>query len=306
MPEKDLYGELGVARDASEDELRRSYRRLAREYHPDVNPDDPAAEERFKEVSFAYEVLSDPEKRRTYDEFGHEGLAAGFSPDQARAYREWSSGAGHGPFGGDGAFHFEDLFEGLFGARMRRGPQRGPDVQSEVAVEFLAAVMGHEVRVRVPDRGTLRVRIPAGAEDGTRVRLGGQGRPGPGNGPPGDLYLVLRVRPHPFFTRDESDLFVDVPVSLPELILGTSIEVPTPEGSVSMKVPPRSPNGRKLRLRGQGGVVRGSPERGDLYVRLVAELPESDDPKLEELAHELEPLYEGQDLRSRLRSSRGS
>ncbi len=304
MPEKDLYAELGVARDAPEEEIRRSYRRLARESHPDVNPDDPAAEERFKEVSFAHEVLSDPEKRRTYDEFGHEGLARGFSPDQARAYREWSRGAGRGPFGPDAGFHFEDLFESLFGGRMQRGPQRGADVQSEVSVDFLATVMGREVRVRVPDRGTLRVRIPAGAEDGTRVRLGGQGRPGLDGGPPGDLYLVLRVRPHSFYTRDEADLFVDVPVTLPELILGTTVEVPTPEGSVSMKVPPRSPNGRKLRLRGQGGLLRGRGERGDLYVRLVAELPESDDPKLEELAHELEPLYEGQDVRSRLRSTR--
>ena len=304
MPEKDLYAVLGVARDAPDDDLRRSYRRLAREFHPDVNPDDPAAEERFKEVSFAYEVLSDPEKRRTYDEFGHEGLAAGFSPDQARSYREWSHGSGRGPFGAGDESHFEDLFESLFGGRVRRGPMRGPDVQSEVSVDFLDTVMGREVRVRVSDRGTLRVRLPAGAEDGTRVRLGGQGRPGAGNGPSGDLYLVLRVRPHPFFTRDEADLFIDVPVSVPELVLGTTIEVPTPEGSVSMKVPARSPNGRKLRLRGQGGAVRGSEERGDLYVRLVAELPASDDPKLEEIARELEPLYEGQEIRAHLKSRR--
>jgi DnaJ-class molecular chaperone len=301
MPEKDLYHELGVSRDASEDELRRSYRKLARTYHPDVNPDDPGAEERFKEISFAYEVLSDPEKRKIYNEFGHEGLAAGFSPEQARAYRDWSRGAGQGPFGADSGFHFEDLFEGLFGGRVRHGPQRGPDVQAEVSVDFLDAVMGREVRVQVPERGTLRVRIPAGAEDGTRVRLGGQGRGGPGTSPPGDLYLVVRVRPHPFFTRDEADLFVDVPVTVPELILGTTVDVPTPDGSVSMKLPPRSPNGRKLRLRGQGGALRGSDERGDLYVRLVAELPDTPDEKLEELARELEPLYGDHDVRERLK-----
>ncbi len=303
MPEKDLYRELGVSRDASEDEIRRSYRKLARTYHPDVNPDDPGAEERFKEVSFAYEILSDPEKRKIYNEFGHEGLAAGFSPEQARAYRNWSRGAGRGPFDADSGFHFEDLFEGLFGARVRRGPQRGPDVQAEVSVDFLDAVMGREVRVQVQERGTLRVRIPAGAEDGTRVRLGGQGRAGPGKSPAGDLYLVVRVRPHPFFTRDEADLFVDVPVTVPELILGTTVDVPTPDGFVSMKLPPRSPNGRKLRLRGKGGALRGSEERGDLYVRLVAELPDTPDEKLEELARELEPLYGEQDVRARLRRS---
>ena len=130
MPEKDLYGVLGVGRGASEDELRSSYRKLAREHHPDVNPDDPQAEDRFKEVSFAYEVLSDPEKRRIYDEFGHEGLAGGFNPEQARAYRDWSQGMGRSPFGHGGAeLHFEDLFENLFGARTRRGPSRGPDVE---------------------------------------------------------------------------------------------------------------------------------------------------------------------------------
>ena len=301
MPEKDLYRELGVSRDASEDEIRRSYRKLARTYHPDVNPDDPGAEERFKEVSFAYEVLSDPEKRKIYDEFGHEGLAAGFSPEQARAYRDWSRGAGRGPFDAESGFHFEDLFEGLFGGRVRRGPQRGPDAQAEVSVDFLDAVMGREVRVKVPERGTLRVRIPAGAEDGTRVRLAGQGRRGPGNSPPGDLYLVVRVRPHPFFTRDEADLFVDVPVTVPELILGTTVDVPTPDGSVSMKLPPRSPNGRKLRLRGQGGALRGSEDRGDLYVRLVAVLPDTPDEKLGDLARELEPLYGEQDIRARLK-----
>lgn len=301
MAEKDLYAVLGISREASEDELRKRYRKLAREYHPDVNPDDPAAEERFKEVSFANEILSDPEKRRIYDEFGHEGLAAGFDPEHARAYRQWSSGAGGNPFGPGVEFHFEDLFEGLFGGRTRRGPIRGQDVESEVGVDFLDAILGREVRVAVSGKGTLRVRIPAGAGDGTRVRLGGQGLPGPGNGPPGDLYLRLRVRAHPFFTRDEADLFVDVPVTLPELVLGASVAVPTPDGPVSMKIPEHSPNGRKLRLRGKGGAIRGSDERGDLYARLVLELPDDGGAKLEELAREMEPLYAGSDVRARLK-----
>jgi curved DNA-binding protein len=284
MPEKDLYAVLGVSRDVDEDQLRRSYRKLAR----------------FKEVSFAYEVLSDPEKRRIYDEFGHEGLAQGFDPDQARSYRQWSSGAGGSPFGQGSELHFEDLFESLFGGGRGR-PRRGQDVESEVSVDFLDAVMGREVRIQMPGKGTLRVKIPAGAEDGTRVRLGGQGMPGPAGASSGDLYLRLRVRSHPYFTRDEADLFVDLPVALPELVLGASVEVPTPDGSVSMKIPPHSPNGRKLRLRGKGGLVRGSKERGDLYARLVLELPDTEDPRMEELAREMEPLYEGSDLRKRFK-----
>ena len=301
MPEKDLYAVLGVGRQVNDEELRKQYRKLAREFHPDVNPDDPQAEERFKEVSFAHEILSDPEKRRIYDEFGHEGLAQGFDPEQARVYRQWSQGQGRSPFGDGVEFHFEDLFESLFGGRARRGPTRGSDAESEVSVDFLDAVMGREVRVRVQSAGALRVRIPAGAGDGARIRLAGQGLAGPGGGPPGDLYLRIAVREHPFFTRDETDLFVDVPVTLPELVLGASIEVPTPEGPVSMKVPPHSPNGRKLRLRGKGGAVRGSEERGDLYARLVVELPEAGDPKLDELAREMEPLYGDDDVRIRLK-----
>ena len=149
----------------------------------------------------------------------------------------------------------------------------------------------------------VRVRVPRGAADGTRMRLGGQGMPASDGGPPGDLYLVVHVRPHPFFTRDEGDLFVDVPVTLPELVLGASLEVPTPDGPVVMKVPARSANGRKLRLRGKGGYGRGGRERGDLYVRLALELPDTADPALEELAREMESLYEGADVRARLKRS---
>ena len=298
MPEKDLYKVLNVGRDASEDELRRSYRKLAREYHPDVNPDDPASEERFKEVGFAYEVLSDAEKRRTYDEFGHDGLAKGFDSEQARAYKQWSSGSGGSPFGRSGDFHFEDLFEGLFGGRPA-GPRRGRDLEASVSVDFLDAVMGREIRVDLQQRPTLRVRVPAGSEDGARIRLAGKGEVSGSGGPPGNLFLKLHVRSHPFFTRDEADLFVDLPVSLPELVQGTDVEVPTPDGNISMKIPPRSANGRKLRVRGKGGYARGGTNRGDLYVRLVLELPDppEDDKRLEEIADQIAPLYEGTNLR---------
>lgn len=303
MADKDLYAVLGLPRGASEEELRKSYRKLARQFHPDVNPNDPKAEERFKEVSFAYEVLSDPEKRKLYDEFGSEGLAQGFDPEQARAYREWSQGARRSPFSQSftTGLNLDDLFEGLFGGQSR-GPARGHDLESEVQVDFLDAALGREVRVRAEGKGTLRVRIPPGAADGTRVRLSGQGAPGTPGAPAGDLYLTLRVRPHPYFTRDGADLHVEVPATLPELVLGASLEVPTPDGPVTMKVPPRSRNRQKLRLRGKGAARRGGG-RGDLYVTLVAELPDTDDGRLDEIARELEPLYGGRDVRAKLKGA---
>jgi curved DNA-binding protein len=293
MAQKDPYAALGLTRGASEEEIRKAYRRLAREHHPDVNPDNAQAEERFKEISFANDVLSDPEKRALYDEFGADSLQSGFDLDQARAYRRWAdAGAG---------IDLEDLFGGLFGGRQPRGPRRGANAEGEISVDFLDAVRGGEVRVQFEGRGTLRVKIPPGADEGTRVRLAGQGSPGARGAPPGDLYLTLHVRPHPFLEREGNDLSVDVPVTIPELIRGASIEVPTAEGSVSMKIPPGSANGRRMRLRGKGVPRLGGSERGDLYVRLMAKLPETDDAQLEELAERIEPLYANHDVRAKLK-----
>ena len=302
MAEQDLYRALGVERGASDDEIRKSYRKLARKFHPDVNPNNPKAEEHFKEVSFAYDVLSDPEKRKRYDEFGSQGLAHGFDPEHARAYQRWSQGARRSP--SSGAFadpvDLEDLLSGLFGGRVARGPARGADAQGEISVEFMAAVRGEEVRVELAGAGTLRVRIPPGADGGTRVRLAGKGAPGRNGGPPGDLYLTLQVRPHRFFRREGADLHLDLPVTLAELVEGASVEVPTPEGPVKMTIPPQSQNGAKLRLRGKGA-PRRSGGSGDLLVRLVVELPSTDDPRLAEIARELESLYVGHDVREDLK-----
>jgi curved DNA-binding protein len=310
MDEPDLYRTLGVARDAGEDDIRKAYRRLARQYHPDVNPNDPKAEERFKEISYAYDVLSDPEKRARYDEFGAQGLQPGFDPEQARAYRRWAEGARRSPqheaFGEE--IDLDELFGRLgglgglggLGREWRRAPRRGRDVHAEVTVDFLDAALGREVRLEVPGRGTLRVRVPAGAADGTRVRLAGQGEPGGQGAPPGDLYLTLHVRPHPFFRREGDDLVLDLPVTIPELVLGASIEVPTPDGVATVRVPAHARPGQRLRLRGKGVARRGGG-RGDLYLRLVAELPEGRDAELEELAKRLEPLYAGRDPRAGLK-----
>ncbi len=316
MPEKDLYAVLGVGRQASADELRKAYRKIARETHPDVNPGNKKAEERFKEVSHAYDVLSDPDKRKRYDEFGMAGLAEGFDPEHARAYQRWSQGARRSP----GSQHFEavdleDLLGGLggLGDLFGGGPGRGPrgragagDTEADVEVDFLDAVRGGEMRLEIPGRGAVTVKIPAGSEDGSRIRLRGQGRPGAPGQPAGNLTLHLRVRPHPFFRRSGANLELDLPVSLPELVLGAEVEVPTPDGPVRMRIPKRSQSGQKLRVRGKGAFLRGKSERGDLYVTLQAQVPGGavDAARLEELARELEPLYAGHDLRAHLRNRR--
>jgi DnaJ-class molecular chaperone len=304
----DFYTTLGVARTASEDEIRKAYRKLARKHHPDVNPNDRKAEEKFKEISFAYEVLSDKDKRARYDEFGVQGLAEGFDPAQAREYARWSQGARRSPsyesFTSGEDVDLEDLLGGIFGgARRARGPARGRDASGEIEVDFLDAVRGGEVRVQVGDRGTLRIKIPPGSETGTKIRLAGQGDSGDPGAPAGDLFLTLHVRPHPFFRREGSDLHLELPVTIPELVQGASVEVPTPDGPVTMKIPPHSQSARVLRLRGKGAPKLGGSERGDLYVKLLAELPDPADPRLEAIAKDLEPLYEARDVRARLRKS---
>jgi len=307
MEDKDLYAILEVARGASQDDIRTSYRKLARKCHPDVNPNDKKAEDRFKEISFAYDVLSDEEKRKRYDEFGMQGLAEGFDPGHARAWARYSQQARRSPFHEtfESDVDLEDLLSGFFGRGQarQRGPGRGPDAEGGLSVDFLEAVRGSEVRVQIQGR-TLRVRIPPGAEDGSRIRVAGQGGPSPSGGPPGDLYLTLQVRRHLFYTRKGLDLYMDVPVTLPELVVGASVEVPTPwDEQVTIKVPARSRNGRVLRLRGKGVPKRGSEERGELYVKLVAQLPETDDPRLLDLAREMDSLYEGKDVRAALKGT---
>jgi len=324
MDEPDLYEILGVGRDASDDEIKQAYRKLARECHPDVNPGDERAEARFKQISFAKEVLGDPDKRKLYDEFGRDGLAAGFDPDQARAYRDWSRRAhrspSHDDFGfGGGAegIDIEDLLGQMFGRSQRGGfgggqrtgfggfrPQRGADLTAELTIDFFDAINGNEVRLQLAGRDPIRVRIPPGARDGQRIRLQGQGDSTPGEGPAGDLYIRLTVRPHPYFERDGDDLRLDLPVTLPELLRGAEVEVPTPEGPVTMSIPSGSANGRRMRLRGKGSRRPGRAGRGDLYVRLQAVMPENASAEvLEKLATELEPLYAGQDPRAALRRS---
>lgn len=312
MASADLYATLGVARDADADEIRKAFRKLARKHHPDVNQDDPSAADRFKEVSFANEILSDEKKRKLYDEFGIPGLDPNFDPDQARGFPGGGfQSAGGFSFGED--FDLDDLLGRLYGSSTsgrgsrfggfssfgRRGPTPGPDAESQITVDFLDAVRGGKITIQFQGKGALSVTIPPGADEGTRIRLAGQGGPGSEGGPPGDLYLTLHVRPHSFFRREGSNLHLDLPVTIPELINGAEVVAPTPDGPVHLKIPRGSKNGSKLRLGGKGATRRGTSPRGDLYVELNAVLPE-DSEKLREIADELESLYAGTNIREKL------
>jgi curved DNA-binding protein len=286
----DLYQELGVSRGASQDEIKKAYRKLASKVHPDRNPGNKKLEARFKQVNRAYQVLSDPKQRAQYDEFGEDALRGGFNADAARAYqRARTAGPGRVSFG-DGAAGFDfsevfstsggmgDLFGDLFAGRRRRGaPAKGSDVASEITVDFISAIRGTTLHLRVQDGGEqVTVRIPPGADDGDKLRVKGQGAPGPMGGPPGDLVLVIRVVPHPHFTRHGLDLHLDLPITAAEAYRGAKVAVPTPGGSVTLTVPKRTQSGQVARLAGRG--VQRKNERGDLLVRFFIHLPDSDSP----------------------------
>ncbi|MCP4249453.1 MAG: J domain-containing protein [bacterium] len=290
MSNRDYYEVLGIDRTASADEIKRAYRRLAKEHHPDRNADDPAAEAKFKEVQAAHEVLKDPQKRAQYDRFGP--AAAGnwqTGPTGEQVY-SWSN---EGPqiniddlqdlfsaFGGGGAgtgSPFGDLFGQQTGFGGRRGrtrraapPARGKDAQRKVNLAFGVALRGTSIEVDVGGHNgsgrpqTLTVKIPAGVEDGQRIRVKGRGYPGSNGGPPGDLYLVVAVRPHPHWRREGRDLFVDLPLTITQASLGAKVDLQTPDGTMTISVPPGTDGGSKLRLAGQG-IAKPGGLRGDLY-----------------------------------------
>ncbi|HTP31998.1 MAG TPA: molecular chaperone DnaJ [Candidatus Acidoferrales bacterium] len=331
MSKRDYYEVLGVGREAGEQELKAAYRELAKRYHPDRNPDDPAAEEKFKEASEAYSVLSDAQKRAAYDRYGHAGLqgAAGgpqFNPEDLSDIL--------GDF-----FGFGDLFGG--GGRRRTRAQRGEDVRYDLEISFEDAMFGMAAEIQVPrmercehcrgagsepghgpstcptchGRGEvlyqqsflsirrtcstcngsgqiirnpcsecrgqgwlqvqrkLKVNIPAGVDDGNRLRLAGEGQPGANGGPPGDLYVFLKVGDHPFFERRESDLHCTIPINIAQAALGCEIDVPTLEGEQKLKIPEGTQNGAQFKLRHRGVAILNSSGRGDLYVHVNVKMP---------------------------------
>jgi curved DNA-binding protein len=309
---RDLYQILGVPRTATPEEIKKAYRKQARQHHPDVNPGNKAAEERFKEASAAFEVLSDPKRRSLYDEFGPDALRTGFDEKRAEEVRRWRKAGGQpggqpfdfGDFSsvnveGYGPVDFGSIFETIFGqqARGRPGqgrrtaPRAGDDLEAELELELRDAVLGANRDVRVGPR-TLRVTIKPGTADGARIRLAGQGSPGERGGPPGDLLLRIRLRPHPLVRVDGKDLYLDLPLTIPEAVTGAEVELPTFEGKVRFTVTPGTLSGKQIRLRGKGlPDHRGGP-RGDLYAVVKLVLPDPSDP-LRDAVKALAPLYKG-------------
>lgn len=348
----DLYARLGLTPTATPEEIKKAYRKLARKWHPDLNPGSAEAEENFKQIAGAHDVLSDPDKRKLYDEFGVEGLRGGFDPEQARAYRKWSEQQrarpdvqeGAARRGGVGGGDFDFDIDELLGRKSPRAaaPRAGRDIGARVELPFVDALRGAEFKVDVPSeapcavcsgtgdqpgttptpcsdcggRGrravvqgpmsfvttcptcdgegsvraachacagagvqhgqrTITVRIPPGAEDGSILTVRGKGGPGRNGGPPGNLIIETSVQPHPHFRREGLDLFLTLPVTVAEAYSGASIPIPTLDGTVQLKIPPRSQSGSKLRLRGKG--VARKEERGDLLVELSVRLPDQAD-----------------------------
>lgn len=360
MAEKDLYKVLGVSRTADAGVIKKAYRKLARKHHPDVNPGNRDADARFKEISDANDVLSDPEKRKLYDEFGSIGVQAGFNPEAAREHRRWQGTRASGPEAGagfGGYSRFEDIFGDIFSGAGDGGQQHGGDLESELEIDLLDAIRGVSTTISLqrpqpctqcsgrgadmtsgkecPDcggRGQVRVkgpvpfsrtcprcggvgridvracpkcggagqtvtterlsvRIPRGVDTGSRVRVAGKGSAGLGGGDSGDLYIRVKVRPHPLLERKGDDLHLDIPISVTEAILGGPITVPTPETSVQVQVPAGSQSGRLLRVRGHGVPHLKGEGKGDLYLRLMIHVPEQVDDPIRAAATQLQGAY---------------
>ena len=330
MAGKDYYSVLGVKKDASADEIKKAYRKLARKYHPDVNPGDKKAEEMFKKVSEAHDALADPEKRKIYDEFGEDGLKAGFDADQARQWRQYSSGGGRGGPGYYSDFSFNggnvnysglndflrDMFgggggggaQGFSGRPHARGPQKGGNIESNLEVDFVTAVKGGSTRISLRKETptgsyqteTIDVNVPPGVDNGSKIRLAGKGGPGAQGGPAGDLFITISVRPHKLFKREGDSLRIDLPVTVAEAMKGAEISVPTLSGPVQLKAPPGTKSGQTLRLRGKGVPNLKTKTPGDMFVTIRVQVPATNDPEAIKAAETLEKFYQG-DIRDAIK-----
>jgi DnaJ-class molecular chaperone len=328
MAKRDYYDVLGVSKTASEDEIRKAHRKLVRQYHPDVNKNNPKAEEKFKEVQEAYDVLSDDAKRKNYDQFGHAGVnmgagGPGAGGDPFEAFRRAQQQAGAGGGGGrtrwqaspnvsvedfdlgEGGAGFADLFDQFFGAGARanaarqgraggaraRPAPRGEDIEYPVTLTFAQAARGMTLPLQINRDGkleTIDVKIPAGVKEGSRVRIRGRGQQVHG-GEAGDLFIVTKVLQHPYFRREGVDIFLDLPISVYEAMNGTKVEVPTLDGPVTLTIPPGTSSGAKLRIKGRG-VERGQ-EKGDQFVVPRVVVPKSLDEEGKEVLRKLEERH---------------
>ena len=355
MSKRDFYEILGVNRDASEDEIKKAYRKLAMKYHPDRNPDSKEAEDKFKEAKEAYEILSDAQKRAAYDQYGHAGI------DPQAGFGGGGGGQGFGGF----ADAFGGIFDEIFGGRGggRSNIYRGADLRYNLEISLEQAAHGTETKIRIPtmeaceachgsgaksgtqpvtcpscggsgqvrlqqgffsiqqtcpkchgtgrfipdpcntchgagrvkQHKTLAVKIPAGVDEGDRIRLAGEGEHGVNGGPPGDLYVQIHLKPHPVFTRDHNDLHCEMPISFTTAALGGEIEIPTLDGAAKIKIPPETQSGRIFRLRGKGIKGVRSHHHGDLLCHVVVETPVNLTERQKELLRELEEISQGND-----------
>jgi DnaJ-class molecular chaperone len=288
---RDLYQELGVSRGANADEIRKAFRKLAKQHHPDTNPGDKAAEDRFKRVSAAFDILGDEAKRKKYD-------AGEIDADGRETFRGYGGGGPRNPWtedpraqwsrsGSQAEFEgidLDDILGGVFGRRsggFGGGSIRGADVRARLEIDLEDAIHGAKKRIAFSDGRTIDVGIPQGAVEGQTLRLKGQGSPGRGGA--GDALIELTIKPHPVYRREDDTLVMDLPVSIPDAVLGGKVEAPTPDGPVTLTVPKGANSGQKLRLKGRG-LSDPKGKRGDLYARIVLMLPEGGDPQLEEFA----------------------
>jgi len=278
MAGKDYYDILGVKKNASEEELKKAYRTLAKKFHPDKNKGNKDAENKFKEISEAYAVLSDKEKREQYDRLGSEAFGAGgANPFAGFDFSQFMGGGGgrarRGGTRGSRTVDFTDIFGDLFGGGggFEAQPQRGADVESETTIDFRDAVLGTTLDLRFNDGRTVKVKIPEGVADGQRLRIRGKGEPGSMGGPPGDLHLLVHVRPHPFFERRGDNIHIELPITIGEATRGGEIEVPTIHGPVRAKIPAGTHGGQTFRLSGKG--VKKKNSSGDHYYKVQIHLP---------------------------------
>jgi molecular chaperone DnaJ len=289
MAKKDFYSVLEVSRSASADEIKKSFRRLAMKYHPDKNPGDKKSEDQFKEITEAYEVLSDTKKRELYDQFGFAGANA-----NAGAGGPGGFSGGFGGFGQGGGFNgdsdsYHDIFENLFGdafgmGRGQRGPrkQRGADLRYTLNVSMEEAAVGTEKTISFmrqrgnrDDSAKLSVKVPAGVGQGQRLKLSGEGDGGPNGGGNGDLYVIVNIQEHSLFRREEDDVILDLPIAFYDAILGSSVEIPTLGNKIALKIPPGTHSGQTFRLKGKGFPKLGGFGTGDMLVRVIVDTPQN-------------------------------
>jgi DnaJ-class molecular chaperone len=294
---QDPYSELGVARTASADEIRKAFRKLAKQFHPDQHPGDKAAEERFKRLSAAFDILGDVEKKKKFDR----GEIDADGREMARGFGGGGNPFGHGggfrPQPGQGGFegvNFDEILGEMFG-RGGGGPgggmgsgrgfqSKGPDIRARLEIDLEDAIKGATRRITFGDGRSLDVAIPKGAGEGQVLRLKGQGHPGRSGGPNGDVLIELALKPHPIYRVDGADLHMDLAISVPDAVLGAKVDAPTPDGAVALTAPKGSNSGAILRLKGRGGIDPDTGRRGDLFAHLVVTLPEPQDAWLTKLA----------------------